>query len=514
MRTTRRSAAGALLALCLASASALAQGDKPLTTSGERDGTLKVTVTGDVALDFVYRSRELTGFTDSMNQRTGPPPQDSSTSEPESTFEGFASMRIALELSDKVAGVVEFGTRRLEDGTINRWGENSAAEQIQLREAHVTLSECLTPAMKVQLGISTWSFDARGRGEAFAFDPRHSQTITRNFDSIGGVPTAGTNLINIRETAEARLEEAGFPDELQPVGATLTYSQDNWMIDVVLLPGVIEGGRPNADEALYAVDFWYTLDSMGKGSRVGVIAALSSFATNNNGGAAFASATPEEHARVWTVGAGGVLKFMDGALEVYAEGYFQSGKAGEAATEDVDAAGRAFQIGVEYNHVVGNPMPIRVGANFTLISGDDDTAPDDEANRFGAYENVNDLLIIESMYYGFDWDSNYQAFKFNAGTAFSVAGGKDNLEVDLVVGITEAAEEVGTATVNEDKLGNEVDLKVRWHLSKQASLWLAGGWLFGSDILELGMNGGASPGTNPQAEDSAYLYVMGLNLRF
>jgi hypothetical protein len=501
-------AAGAFLALCLSAASALAQGDRPVTTSKDMGDTIKVTVTGDVVLDYVYRSRELTGYTSSMSN---PPPSAGTptTSEPENSFEGHVAMRLGVELSEKVSGVVEFGTRRVDAGVLNRLTDGAAAESVQLREAHVLLGEFLTPALKAQLGITTWSFDVRGRGEAFAFDPRHAQSIRRNFDVVTDV--------NFQEAADARLPLAGAPDELFPVGATLMYSRDNWMLDIVLLPGVIEGGRSNADEALYAVDFWYNLDSMGKGSRFGLIAALSSFLTNPAGAGA-----QNEHARVWTVGAGGVLKFMDGALEVYAEGYFQTGKAGrEAATDsDVDAKGRAFQVGLEYRHVLGNPMPIWFGANFTMITGDsDDQANDDEANRFGAYENVNDLLIIESMYFGFDWDSNYEAFKLSAGTAFSVAGGKDNLEVSVVVGITQAAEEVGDSATpfEEDKLGNEVDIKMRWHLSKQASLSVAAGFLFGSDILEQSMEttgGITTPNSNRQADDSAYLYMMGLSLKF
>ncbi len=502
-------AAGALIGLCLTAASALAQ-DKPLSTSGQRADTLKVSVTGDVVLDYVYRSREVTAYADSVsrNGAVTPGPQPA-TSNPENTFEGYAAMRIGVDLSEKVGGVVEFGTRRIEDSTrgrINRLGEDGDANGILLREAHVMLNEFLNPALKAQFGISTWAFDVRGRGESFAFDPRRSQTITRNFDSITD--------INSEESADARLANAGFPEELLPVGATFSYAGEGWMADLVLLPGVIEGGAPNGDEALYAFNFWYMLDSMGKGSKVGVIAALSSFLTAPPG----IGAASNEHARVWTLGAGGVLKFMDGALEVYGEGYFQTGKAGEDATGDVDAAGHAVQIGIEYRHVMGNPMPIWFGANFTLISGDsDDTgaSPDDEANRFSAYENVNDLLILESMYYGYDWDSNYQAFKVNAGTAFSVAGGKDNLELSLIVGVTQAAEEVGdTAATMEDKLGNEVDVKIRWHLSKQASFSVMAGYLFGSEILENAMESPGGPGSNPKAEDNAYLYVMGLNLRF
>ncbi len=497
--------ATAFAALVLAAAVASAQ-DRPVTTTPGAGATVKVNVSGDMVIEYVGRSREVTAYTESVSN---PPPiigGNPSDSEPETTFEGHVAMRIAAELSEKIGAVVEFGTRRVDNALLLEH-DGEAAQAVRLREAHVLLNELFAPELRAQLGMTTWSFNVRGQGGALAFDPRRAQSINRNFDAIA---VSVTSPLNGEEAISDRLVGAGFPNELQTMGAVFTYSSGPVQVDLVLLPGIVEGGRPNGDEALYALDLLLNLDdSVSKGSRAGIIAALSSFETQGN-----------EHARVYTLGGGGSLRFMDGALEVYAEGYVQSGKVGvdgTAAADDVDAAGTAFQVGAQWRHALGNPMPVWAGVNFTLISGDGDTsAGDDKADRFSAYESVNDLMILEDPYYGYDWDSNLQVFKVNAGLALSVAGGKDNLEISAILGVAEAVEEIGAAPNQEDKIGNEIDLKVRWLLSKQASISFALAYLTGSDILEAAMLAGGADGAagNNSAEDKAYVWSLGADLKF
>jgi hypothetical protein len=502
----------ALFALCLMASAARAQ-ERPVTTTTDRADSLKINASGGIKMDYVTRSREITGFINSLSNPTHDPAiptfPNPITSEPENTFQGEVFMRLGAELTSKITGTVEFGTRRFftfpgGDAGITRYG-GSSANAIELREASVRLGDFPAEGVIIEAGISTWSFNPRGKGGALAFDPRHSSTGHQNLQSIAP--------INGAEPIDGRLINSGFPIDVQPLGGMATYGWGDHRIEVVILPAVAEGGRPNGDEALYATDFWWDLPQVGKGSRVGVIVALSSVQTDQP---ALVNPPSNEHGRIWTVGGGGTFKLFDGGLELYGEAYAQLGKASEtAAGDEVDAAGRAFRVGVEWNYTVGNPMPIWAGFNYTHLSGDDDTnLNDDEANRFAAYNGVADLMILEDPYFGFDWDGNYEAFKFYAGTAFSVMGRKDDLEIGFIAGITKTAEDVGTGAVTEDKLGNEMDVRVKWHLSKQASLTLAAAWLFGSDVLEAAMDAAGGPGSNPQANDSAYLYVLGFDVGF
>ena len=453
-------------AFMLALAMAAAAQEKPLTTKKDMVDTVKVNVSGRLVLDYVWRSSELeaavvTGGT-------------LGTGESENTFEGYAAVRFEVELTDKVSAVVEVGTERVDAGAINAWGQASASAglDVVLREAHVVLGDFLTQGLWLQVGIETWSFDVRGKGSAFAFDPRHSQSFGRNL----GAPPASND-----------------PEELQPVGGVFTYKRDQLSLDVVLLPATIEGGPASADEALYAVDLFYSIDNLG--SRAGAILAIVDLGDS----AGFSG----RNGAVMTLGAGAVLKGLTKGLEVYGEIYFQFGSAGVdegAVDQDLDAAGIAFQVGAEFTLDTG----LFLGANITLISGDDDLA-DGDVDSFLSYENVNDLIILEDMYFGVDWDSNYFAVKLSAGIPLQIKT-KDDLVVSAILGITKANEDVGT----EDGLGTEFDVRARWAVTKQAALQAAVGFLFGSDILEDSLGGPAAP----DSDDSAILYTIGADLRF
>jgi hypothetical protein len=485
-------AAGALLALCLAAVPALAQGDRPVTSKKDMGDTVKVNVSGSVVLDYVWRSKEVTFFTEGFS--AGP----LTASDNENTFEGHAAVRIDAELSEKVSAVLELGTKRV-DGGINEWG-NLGAEPIQLREAGVRISEILNPAISLHVGLSNWAFDVRGRGSAFALDPRHSQSIGRNLNVVEDVGGGAGDALTLR---------AGFPEEMEPVGTVITYARDQITVNLALLPAVIEGGNSNSDEALYALDFWYNLDSVGKGSRLGLVIARHSIGTLSGGGLPGSTS----HTAFFTAGGGLDVMLMDGALELYGEAYFQFGDAGRAGADDIDAAGMAVQVGLEYRFA-GDMKPW-VGLNFTMVSGDSDdaaTSTDTDADAFMSYENVNDLAIIESMYLGFDWDSNYTAIKVSGGVALSVGAGKNNLEVSAILGFCRSGDDVdyGAPVGGEDALGNEIDVKVRWILNKQAAITGTFAYLTGSDILEESMGGSA----NPDAEDNAMLYTLGVDLRF
>lgn len=494
-------------ALLLALAASASAQDKPLTTTKDNADTLHLFVSGTVDMDYVHRSHAITAFTDSFSNPTGAGAP--LTSSAENTFEGEVGIRFNAELSNKVTAVVEFGTRRMDGdpaagpGGINRFGDGEAL-QVRLRELQILFPQVFLPELKAEVGITTWSFNIRGKGGAFAFDPRKSQTITRNLDSDGAA-------MNTRDDGFARFAEAAFIETAQPIGASFTYDGGPVVVDLVLLPAVNqEGGAPRQDDQLYALDAFLNLDTLGLGSRVGAIAAISTARTDAIG------ATPggqEGRAKIYTLGTGTSIRPMKG-LEVYAEGYVQMGQSGKlAAGQGVAAGGHAMQVGAEWHYTVGNPLPFWFGLNFTHISGDS-TDPADtgnrKASRFAAYEGVNDLMILEDPYYGFDWDSNYQAIKISGGASFNAVQEND-LDLTAILGITRAVNRVDVPTGGtENKLGDELDLRATWHLNKQFALKLSLAYLWGSTLLEKSMGGN----TNPNARDQAWLAVLGWDLTF
>jgi hypothetical protein len=453
--------------------------EKPVMTSKDRTDTVKISVTGEVDLEYVWRREEITAFTGGVSGTSTP-----GNSASENTVEGFVALRLNAELSDKVSAVLEFGTKQADGGSLAVFAGpsgtgGSTALSLQLREAAILIQELFLPELQAQIGISTWTFDLRGKGESMAFDPRHSQSFFRNTN--GGPDADGT--------LAAR---AGDPEELEPVGLWVRYGREKLVLDIVALPAVIEGGSPHNDEAFYAIDLFYKLDD--KDSRIGLIASASS----GSGGSL-----------IYTYGGGFDWK-GSGSFDIYGEIYFQNGQSDFGGLNpSVNVGAYAYQVGVEY--IVPGDAKSWIGANMTYYSGDSEA--NGKSSSFQSYENVHDLMILEDMYLGFDWDTNYRAFKFSGGFATN-AGGKGNLRLSAIVGLCQTARAVQFAAIpvpeNTRKLGNEADLRVDWDFTKQLALSAGVAYLWASKVLEDSMGG---PG-GPNASQHTILFTVGTDLKF
>lgn len=462
---------GIILALAT---SAFAQ-EKPLSTTKDMTETVRIAVTGEVDLDYVWRRQEIVAFTGGVNGTSAPGNASS-----ENTFEGFVALRMNVDLSDRVSAVVEFGTKRVDAGAINFIGDGGgAALPIQLREARVVINELLTPELKLELGITSWGFDIRGKGGSMAFDVRHSQRFTRNVNPAG-------------DNAATLGNRASDPEELEPAGLWLRYERTIFALDLIALPAVLEGGSPHNDEALYALDLFYTADA--KGSRIGLIVA----ATSDPGG----------RSTVFTYGGGVTWKGIE-HWEIYGEVYFQNGwnNGPAAGVTPVKVGGYAFQVGTVYS-IPGEILPW-VGVNLTYYSGDPDATANGKSSAFLSYEGLHDLLILEDMYLGFDWDTNYRAVKISSGISLNAAG-KNDLRLSTILALTQTAQTVRFANENTHKLGNEFDVKLAWEMNRQVVIDLGVGFLFGSKVLRDSLGG---PGA-PDAELNTILFTLGTDLKF
>src|SRR5260370_37733710 len=96
-------------------------------------------------------------------------------------------------------------------------------------------------------------------------------------------------------------------------------------------------------------------------------------------------------------------------------------------------------------------------------------------------------MILEDMYLGFDWDTNYRAVKIAGGFATN-AGGKGNLRIGCIVRICQTAKAVRFVTLpspeTTSKLGNEADITATLDFTKQLSLNAGIGNLWRSQVLE------------------------------
>src|SRR5687768_117046 len=154
-----------MIALCLAALSASAQ-ERPVTTGANRADTVKLRVSGRLNLDYVQRDAALTVM-DNMDPTGNAVSGNQANANSTNTVEGEITIRFDAELTEKITAVVEIGRLRTDsefEGVVPFFGNESfVASPIQLREAHLKVTDFLSPGVAVKMGILDWSFDTRGR---------------------------------------------------------------------------------------------------------------------------------------------------------------------------------------------------------------------------------------------------------------------------------------------------------------------------------------------------------------
>ena len=447
----------ALLAPALVAAMALsAAAQQGIQTSAENKETLKVTVSGGFDIDWVFRGKELVTILDGSGDDEG-------------RIESNANLRFDVDLSNKVSVIMNLKTVRLNGDYSNIGRLGDGGQNVELWDLAVRMQEVLDPAITMQVGTNNdFMFDLRGKGSSLFFAPGYAGTFGAN--------------------------DGGVLDYNQVAGLVLWYNRDAAHFAIALLPAIDEGGSASEDEAAYAVTFYYDLESVGKGSRIGAILAVDTLSEADAGG---------NSSQIITIGGGASLKGLGGmeGLEVFGEFYFQSGDVGTG-----DAGGTAISIGAHYD-LQGDSAPW-VELQINLLSGDDDPL-DGDRDEFMSYENVGDFLIVEGNLFGANVGTNMMAIKIMGGLAFTAGGGeKNNVTLAGGLGIFTASEDiaVGGSVGTTDEIGTEFDVKLSYWYSRAVSLDANVAFLFGSEVLE-----GA---TAPDDEDTTMLFTLGVSGKF
>lgn len=449
-----------------------------VVTKAEHVDTLRVTLSGSLRMESVFRDAELVDSREVVSSGTA------SGTGSELTAEGTLALRLDIELQELVGAVLSLRTQRLQSGRTNLFGENPETTNLIVDEASVTIQAVLSSDFMLSAGILPVSFDVRGKGSPFFFDPRHSAPFADNAVS------SGTILL------------PGLQDELQPAGASVTFHRTAFTLSAFALPAIVAGGTPRDSEAAYGLWFLWRPDMIGEGTRLGAIFVVDSFSGPDTA--------------VVTIGTGLVFPGLMDGLELYGEIYFQFGKAGrQSGIGEMSSGALAFQVGGEFR-LPDNERNLWFGLNFTYVGGDQNVG-DDEIHSFLTYENVNDLLILEDQWLGIDVDHNYGSIKIGGGLAFTIGKRKNGLELSALFGFNRLIHDVpalglvmfedgGKSFVpRSDEIGHEIDLRVRYLVSDPVSFHTAFAFLFGSEVSE-------NMGSN--AEDRMFLWTLGTDVKF
>ena len=477
------------LAVLALSLSAQAQ-DKAITTSSDAPDTHKVSVSGSVALDWVYHD-------EMINLARGTNPVGGNAAE-SGDLEAVVRISLDIDLSEKVSANITLGNNDLSSGgptIVTRpavLGNNTETVDIFFTDVSVTFADLLSPAVKIRVGTQNHAFKIRGEdSEAFFFDPRNSESFANN--TYNGSPL-GTG---------AAADVSG-QDYLQPAGVTLTYVRDKLEVNVIAWTA-IEGGRAAADEANLGADFYYKLS---ENTRIGGILMLTGFGAHDPLGLGGSASTGSvSSTQVITIG-GGLVTGMMPNLDIYGEIYLQMGDAGRAITATsgaagtvLDAGGMALLAGADYKLSDRTTL----GGSITIISGDDGN--DSDMNNFLTYENVNDLLILEDQRFGADIDTNLTLIKGYISYKL-----RPNLTFKGMFGLATASEAIrgGVPTGTDNALGMEIDAKLSYVYSPAVNFTGRIGFLTGSDVLDAG--GQLVMGSG--SDDTAMVLTVGTDMRF
>ena len=417
-----------------------------------RTETTKLQLGGWVDLDLVFRNRALD---DARGSFAVPTPGARQTND----FEGMVGLRI-----DAAVGDVDFSallrTERLPSESLLE-GDPDGPAPI-LKELNARFNRVFDDRLTLTVGAQRVAFDVRGRGSAFFFDPYNSESLAQEINQT--FPQSG-------------------PDSLQPTGAVAKYVTGNTELTLAWLPAIIEGGTAKADESAAFVSWMATT---AKGSRMAAILAVNAV----DGG----------RTSMATIGAGAAVREIDG-VEIYGEFYAQVGDRSEiilsGLKEGLAGVAFAFQLGVRYDH-----KQSWIEGNLTYLGSEHDVT-DGEEGRFLSYENVNDLLIIESANYGIDLDTNLIEWKILAGTRLD-----ERLRVWgalAFVRLSGDAPYIPSALGRNHDVGTEADIRVEWDWSRQVVIHVDAGVLAGSHLLRK---------VTATDEDRAGVGVIGVTVRF
>lgn len=424
-----------------------------LGTDPERDETVRLTLSGSVVLDGVWRSGSLT---DARGSFATP----SAAARETQQVEGEVQLRLLAQILD--VAEVGFLLRNERLGGDALLGDGNDGLAVVLKEAWIRLPRFLDDRLSLTAGTPRYAWDVRGTGQSLFFDPLNSESLLADINSP--VPVS-------------------LIDSLQPAGVLGSWREESVSLDVALYPAIIEGGAADDDEWAYLAAY---VHEIARRSRLGAIASFNGVATHRS--------------RMFTFGASGVWREWEG-VELFGEGYFQIGDrrdiilSGQAT--GLDGAAYAFHGGIRAESRLG-----WLELGFTWLGNDHDVT-DGTERRFLSYESVRDLLIVEDPVTGLDLDTNTRTLKLLAGMRpdprWTVSAAVASVRLNA------ATPYIPTALGRSADVGIEVDGRIAWEVSRQVRVRAEGGLLVGSRLLRA---------MTAEGEDHAWVAVFGVDASF
>lgn len=423
---------------------------------------IRITIGGEVSLSLVVRNEEFfqatlgaarSGVAPTALGLSGPGRGGAGTGSGGDVFiDPQISLDVSIQLREGVHGVLEIATPFnvfSDAGGANTASGANAERFLAVQQAYVLWEGAFNQPLDLKVGIQDFKKDWSGTGNPFFVD------VSRSENPFGN-PTLGTDV------GTPQSPSSGLVGTQEAAGIYGDYAIGDASIDLFYFT-IRETFRSNRDNNLYGA----TLSTDGGPD-----------APNPwNLGAGVFVLESDSRKQLYTFGLGGAVSVMDQALKLYGELYTQHGHYADApgAAGDIRARNAfAAMAGMRYQlpEVAGSPF---VDVSFWEVSGDDNGG-DDKNGNFVSLENNNDTLVVENGYYGLDLDTNYRAIKIKGGFE-----PMENLHFEALYAYFELQDN-GSGTYSNgttrDKIGDEIDLTLRYFATDYLTFRLATGWLF------------------------------------
>jgi hypothetical protein len=497
---------------------------------------------GGVKLAGVYRD---TGF-DHMFPRSG-----SSTGMSEFFIDALITLSLNIRISNTANLFVQLETQ--DDafaGESHRVGDNN--QIVNFEQGWLKVEEIFGQDVDISLkiGLMEVRFDTRNLGrDAFLLD------VTGSENPFTGLPNLSARANGVSQftthPVQSVVDSYGFTrnksfggnawihnyvgqsKNSEAGGAILTWAiGDDVLLDLGALT-VMEGGLTVKDTNIFFLNFDFEFDLGGAEKAIRVADSFEDRSLVNIVAVAFLS----EHSMVANVGLGFDLIFDVGRtleFEIYGEAHYQYG--GKYYTETDTSVVPADRVLIRHDaHAAYAGMRVKImdegrirpylDISYWRISGDTGDV-NEENGDFMSMENVDTLLILEGDELGFDIDCNYWAIKAEIG--FRLPSALNAISIRITGGFFSLLNTPKDITYMNDPaalypsyaqefdpdtrkdLGIEVDLRIAWEVSEEAKIFLAGGMLFNSTVLEnLSTMHNAT-----DASDSTFCALAGIELKF
>ncbi len=405
-------------------------------------------------------------------------------------------------------GTSSFGSMGLLGDSIYEGTQLEDRRYLEIEQVYVEFRDILArdSGLDLRLGITDYALDFRENGHPFLIDVQNSEnpflSPTGSQQYLIMDTQTGNPVWDVKDADSRRIAATPNGRNSQDAAGVLArYATENELVTLdTYIFDIFESYESNRDDWVIGSTATFYFD---EDRQTGKIAPTALLLLNDS------------RATMATLG-GGIQYFPmpEKVLELYTEGYGQFGHYARGVNIDAGPGGLpparrlstitqqgayAFYAGmrVQAPKIEGEPEEREdvdffggwqpyLDLSYWEISGDT-KAQDTKNEAFVSLENNNQTLIVESSYWGLDIDTNYRAFRVEAGfypleslhvaTAFaSFHLHKNNGTADNHVGS------------KRNKIGDELDLILSYEYSTHVTMQLGTGFLW--DARALGETGG------------------------